>query len=109
MLTKAVQGIYRNEIYIHIGRSYDFIEVTCSSLFHPDYKYKRFPCDFDSYLDAFKWAIETANEMLENRIATVGVSSSTYKESKYPRCYDWTEKNKLNEPCQLSIELDITI
>lgn len=104
MLTNAVNGIYDGEVYIHIGRSYDFIEVICSSLFHPDYKYKRFPCNFDGYLSAFNWGIKSAEEMIHNRIATVSVNS--YTESKYPRCYDWTETNKINEPCQFSIELD---
>lgn len=104
MLTKAVNGIYAGEIFVSIGRSYDFIEASCSSLYHPDYKYKRFPCNFDGYLNAFHWAVKTAEEMLNNRIATVAVNS--YTESKYPRCYDWTKENKLNEPCQLSIELD---
>ena len=105
MLTKAVTGIFENEIYVHIGRSYDFIEAHCTSLFHPDYAYKRFPCNFDGYLNAHNWVLETATEMFKNRIATVGFDDS-YTESKYPRCYDWTDENKKNEPCCLSIELD---
>ena len=57
MLTKAVNGTYGGEIFISIGRSYDFIEASCSSLYHPDYKYKRFPCNFDGYLSAYSWVI----------------------------------------------------
>lgn len=103
MLTKAVNGIYGGEIFISIGRSYDFIEASCSSLYHPDYKYKRFPCNFDGYLSAHSWVIKIAEDMLYNRLSTVSINSFT--EAKYPRCYDWTEENKINEPCQLSIEL----
>lgn len=47
--------------------------------------------------------IKIAEDMLYNRLATVSINSFT--EAKYPRCYDWTEENKINEPCQLSIEL----
>lgn len=104
MLTKAVNGTYGGEIFISIGRSYDFIEASCSSLYHPDYKYKRFPCNFDGYLSAHSWVIKIAEDMLYNRLSTVGINSFT--EAKYPRCYDWTEENKINEPCQLSIELE---
>lgn len=74
-----------------------------SSLYHPDYKYKRFPCNYDGYLSAHSWVIKIAEDMLYNRLATVSINSFT--EAKYPRCYDWTEENKINEPCQLSIEL----
>lgn len=41
--------------------------------------------------------------MLYNRLSTISINSFTG--AKYPRCYDWTEENKINEPCQLSIEL----
>ena len=72
MLTKAVNGTYGGEIFISIGRSYDFIEASCSSLYHPDYKYKRFPCNYDGYLSAH--AVESGRErttLTDSRIKLV--------------------------------------
>ena len=65
--------------------------------------YKENACNYDGYLSAHSCVIKIAEDMLYNRLATVSINSFT--EAKYPRCYDWTEENKINEPCQLSIEL----
>lgn len=51
------------------------------SLYHPDYKYKRFPCNYDGYLSAHSWVIKIAEDMLYNRLATVSINSFT--EAKY--------------------------
>lgn len=69
-----------------------------------DYLKERTERGIDSpYLSAHSWVIKIAEDMLYNRLSTVSINSFT--EAKYPRCYDWTEENKINEPCQLSIEL----
>jgi len=105
MIKKAIGGMVTSEIYAHIGRSYDFIEAHCSSIMHPDYHYKRFPCTLEGYISAYDWVLNTSRDMSEKRIACISIDG-TYKDSIYPRCYDWTDENIKNEP-HVSIELSI--
>lgn len=105
MITKAVKGILFDEIFIDIGRSYDFIEVICTSLIHPDYKYKRFPCHFEGYVEAHKWACETARELYNSRLYTLHLEDNNITHIN-PRCYDWKKENVNNEPINISIELN---
>lgn len=110
MIKKSVEGILSHEIYVSIGRSYKFIEAICTSIYHPDYAYKRFPCTLEGYQEAYDWVLKTSSEMAMNRVFTVGihsVSADWRKDSKYPRCFDWTNDTVKSEPCQLSIELDL--
>lgn len=108
MLKKAIGGMVLDEIYVHIGRSYDFIEAHCSSILHPDYKYKRFPCTLEGYISAYDWVLDTSKDMISKRMTVIYIEGPCIKKiaASYPRCYDWTDESAKFEPRQFSIELN---
>lgn len=98
---KGIDGYYSDLIHLHISYTHDFIEASCSSLYYPDFCYKRFSFDEDGYKTAYKWVIESAKTMHSNRISKVDFNN--LEKSLYPNTYEWTNENIKSEPRQLNI------